>query len=74
MVLDMKELRERKKLRLIDVAYKLGISETSVRNWEHGRAVPRLTFEQVEILLGLYDCTVTDLKQALAETGRRKAS
>lgn len=74
MVLNMKELRERKKLRLIDVAYRLGISETSVRNWEHGRAIPRLTFEQTEALLSLYDCTVADLKHALAETNRRKAS
>lgn len=73
MVFDMKELRERQNLRLIDVAYRLGVSETSVRNWEHGRAVPRLSFEQLEVLLSLYACSISDLKAAYEETLKRVA-
>jgi len=64
--MDLKQLRERKKLRIIDVAVALGAAESSIRNWEHGRSVPRL--EQARQLLKLYDCTFDELCDAIAFT------
>ena len=52
------------------MAYRLGVTEASVRNWEHNRTVPRLTFEQVDALIELYECSVKDLKNAFAETAK----
>jgi len=68
MVKNMKQLREGKNLKVIDVAYNLGINESTVRNWEHGRSIPKLTFDQVEILMKLYECSIEDLKLAYQET------
>lgn len=44
--LDMQQLREQKNLRTIDVAYKLDIAESTVRNWEKGRTIPKLRLDQ----------------------------
>jgi DNA-binding transcriptional regulator YiaG len=62
----MKHLRERANLRTMDVAIALGVAESSVRNWEHGRSVPRL--EQARHLLKLYNCSFDELCDAIALT------
>lgn len=64
--MNMKQLRERTKLRTVDVASKLGIAESTVRNWEHGRSVPK--FELVSPLLKLYQCSFEELEKAVNET------
>lgn len=59
----MKQLRERLNLRTVDVASRLGIGESTVRNWEHGRAVPR--FEHIRPLMELYGVTFDDVELAV---------
>ena len=62
----MKQLRERSGLRTVDVASSLGIGESTVRNWEHGRSLPR--FEVISDLLRLYKCSFEELDRAVKET------
>lgn len=62
--MNLKKLREKAGLRLMDVATELSVAEASVRNWEHGRSVPRL--EQVRQLLKLYNCSFDEFCDALA--------
>ncbi len=62
----MKQLRERAGLRTVDVASSLGIGESTVRNWDLGRSLPR--FEVIGGLLRLYKCSFEELEQAVKET------
>ncbi|MEA5617515.1 helix-turn-helix transcriptional regulator [Cronbergia sp. UHCC 0137] len=66
--MDMKELRERQKLRTVDVASRIGIGESTVRNWEKGRTIPKLRIDQFNQLLKLYQCNFEDLTQAVEKT------
>lgn len=67
--MNMRQLREKVNLRTVDVASKLGVAESSVRNWEHGRSVPRL--EQARHLLTLYKCSFDELCDAIALTRKQ---
>jgi putative transcriptional regulator len=62
--MDMKQLRLKVKLRTVDVASRVGIAESSVRNWEKGRTIPKLTIDKVAVLCELYQCSITELAQA----------
>ena len=62
----MKQLRERVGLRTVDVASRLGVGESTVRNWEHGRSVPR--FEVLSGLMRLYKCNFEELEKAVQES------
>ncbi len=66
--MNMKQLRERAKLKTIAVAYHLGIAESTVRNWEKGRTIPKLRIDQMGKLLNLYSCTFEELEAAVKET------
>ncbi|MEH1842306.1 MAG: helix-turn-helix transcriptional regulator [Nostoc sp.] len=66
--MDLKELREAAGLIIIDVAYHIGVAESTVRNWEKGRTIPRLTPEQLDKICHLYNCSYTDWMQAYKET------
>nr|WP_290224204.1 helix-turn-helix domain-containing protein [Trichocoleus desertorum] len=61
-------LRERKELKTVDVACHLGIAESTVRNWEHGRTIPKLRLDQFGELLRLYGCKFEELEQAMKES------
>lgn len=63
--MDMRYLRERKHLRTVDVASKVGVAESTVRNWEYGKTVPKLRVDQIEELLKLYGCSFDELMQAV---------
>jgi len=62
--MDMQELRENVDLSRTEVAYKLGVSETSVRNWERGRTEPTMTPQKYLEALNLFRCTPEQLAEA----------
>lgn len=66
--MNMRQLRERAKLRTVDVAYHLGVAESTVRNWESGRTAPKLTFAQIKQLMQLYNCSFEDLEESVKES------
>lgn len=66
--MDMKQLRLKVKLRTVDVASRVGIAESSVRNWEKGRTIPKLTIDKVAVLCQLYQCSIVELAQAAQES------
>ncbi|MBD2492526.1 helix-turn-helix transcriptional regulator [Aulosira sp. FACHB-615] len=61
----MRELREKQGLRTVDVASRLKIGESTVRNWEKGRTIPKLRVDQLEELLELYGCTFEEFMQSV---------
>ncbi|MBC6476723.1 MAG: helix-turn-helix transcriptional regulator [Hormoscilla sp. GM7CHS1pb] len=62
--MDMQALSERAELTRTELAYKLGVSETSVRNWERGRTKPTLTPQKYLEALNLFQCTPEELAAA----------
>ncbi len=62
--MNMKQLRQQAGLRTIDVAYHLDVAESTVRNWEYGRTMPRLRADQFSRLCQLYKCSINELAQA----------
>jgi len=66
--MDMKALRERAGLKLIEVATELKCAESSIRNWEKGRTTPKLEIWQVFRLRDLYHCSEEELAQAVNES------
>ncbi|NEN89980.1 MULTISPECIES: DNA-binding transcriptional regulator [unclassified Okeania] len=62
--MDMEALRERARLTRAEVADRLGISETSVRNWETGRTEPTMTPQKYLEILDILKCTPEELAVA----------
>lgn len=58
------KLRNKASLRAVDVAMRLGVNESTIRNWEQGRTELKLTIEQYSILLEIFDCTWKQLGDA----------
>lgn len=69
----MKQLRQRAGIRAEEVAYKLDIALSTIRNWEQGRTVPKLRIDQFEALLDLYGCSFEELTAAVKETNQAVA-
>ncbi len=67
-LMNMKQFREKVGLRTIDVAYYLDIAESTVRNWEYGRTMPRLRADQFAQLCNLYKCSIDELAKASQES------
>ena len=66
--MDMRHLRLLQDLRTVDVASKVGVSDTTVRNWEKGRTIPTLNLPQFIKLANLYKVSLEDLEKAMRET------
>lgn len=66
--MDMKALRQKVGLRAEDVAVRLDIAVSTVRNWEQGRTMPKLRIDQTSQLLKLYQCSFDELEQAIKES------
>lgn len=57
------KLRTRLSLTQKDLATALGVTEQTVRNWEHGKANPRLSIRQVKELCRLLECSIEELPE-----------
>lgn len=66
--MNLRALRKRAGLRIIDVASELNCAQSSIRNWEKGRTTPMMEVWQVFRLRDLYQCTEAELKQAVKES------
>ncbi|MFM7424592.1 MAG: helix-turn-helix domain-containing protein [Elainella sp.] len=66
--MDMKQLRQNSGLRAEDVATRLDIAVSTVRNWEQGRTLPKLRLDQFVALCELYKCSINDLYSAAQES------
>jgi transcriptional regulator with XRE-family HTH domain len=66
--MDLRALRERAGLTILDVARDLKCAESSIRNWEKGRTTPKMEVWQVFRLRDLYQCTEEELVQAAQES------
>jgi len=62
--MDLEALRERAGLTRAEVAVRLTISETSVRNWETGRTEPTMTPNKYLEALRLFQCTPEEMATA----------
>ncbi|MEB3280833.1 MAG: DUF4351 domain-containing protein [Lyngbya sp.] len=71
-MIDLRTLRQRAGLRIVDVAELLKCSQSSIRNWEKGRTTPKLEIWQVFYLRDLYRCTEAELKQAVIKSMRSR--
>ena len=66
--MNMKQLRLRVKLRTVDIASRIGVAESSVRNWEKGRTIPTLSIDKTAALCLLYQCSIAELDLAVRES------
>ena len=64
----MQILRINSGLTAAQVAHELGVSESTVRNWDKGRTEPLLKLGQVQTLARLYQCSLEDLIAAVGNT------
>lgn len=71
--MDMKELRQKADVRAEDVAVRLQIALSTVRNWEQGRTIPKLRIDQFADLLVLYQCSFEELLQSVQESQKSKS-
>jgi putative transcriptional regulator len=62
--MDMKELRRKTGLKAEEVAVKLDMAVSTVRNWEQGRTLPKMRVDQFANLCKLYGCTIEELEQS----------
>jgi putative transcriptional regulator len=66
--MDMRELREKAELSTVEVAFKLKVAESTVRNWDSGRTLPTFAINQVPEVLKLYNCTLEEIATAANES------
>ena len=64
------ELRKKAGLTQRQVAEKLGITVGAVARWEQGIRIPLIYLDQVETLLNLYQCSISDLVAAYASRNK----
>ena len=61
----MRNLREKAGMSSVDVAYHLGIAESTVRNWDVGRTLPTFAINEVPKVLKLFQCTLEEMAAAI---------
>lgn len=64
----LKELRERLGMKAEEVAYRLGVAHSTLRNWESGKSRPTMNPQDLLKTLELYQCTLEEFAEATAET------
>ena len=55
-----------------DIAQALGVTEQTVRNWEQGKAVPRLTITQTKTLCSLLQMTIEQIPDSFGPKPQTK--
>lgn len=63
--MNIRELRKKQGLKTADVASVVGVAESTVRNWEYGKTIPKLRLDQIKKLLDLYKCDFNSLYFAI---------
>jgi transcriptional regulator with XRE-family HTH domain len=66
--MDLRALRERAGLKIIDVARELECAESSIRNWEKSRTLPKMEVWQVFRMRDLYRCSEAELVLAVRKS------
>lgn len=66
--MDLRALRERAGLKIVDVARELECAESSIRNWEKSRTLPKMEIWQVFRIRDLYRCTEAELVLAVRKS------
>lgn len=67
--MDLYELRKQQPgLTVQTVANQLGVTESTVRNWEKARSTPRLTPAQYRMIRAVYKCSVDEWLSAYEQT------
>jgi putative transcriptional regulator len=67
----LEKLRKKSGLRVEEVAAIVGVSHSTVYNWEQGRTIPKLRIDQFRSLLSLYKCSFDDLWEAVDATSKK---
>lgn len=67
----MLQLRRERGITQKQVARALGVTEQTVRNWEHGRIEPRFTVAQFKVLCNLLGKTLDEMPSTLAPNESR---
>jgi transcriptional regulator with XRE-family HTH domain len=68
--LTLAKLRERASLTQIKLAFALGVSITTISEWENGKSEPRL--KHVRLLIEILGCTFEELCEAFDQVKRRE--
>lgn len=63
----MKDLRHRTGKKVEQIASELGVSASTVHNWEQNRNAPRMTASSFKRLMDVYGCTFEELLDAEKE-------
>jgi transcriptional regulator with XRE-family HTH domain len=66
--INVRELRERKKLSRRRVAVALDVADSTVVRWETGAVKPHLPLDKVQAMLDLFECDFTTLYAAFKQT------
>lgn len=61
---NMKELRQRAGKRPEDIAVEIGVSVSTVNNWDQGKTAPRMTPAGLAKVMKAYGCTFEELVKA----------
>jgi DNA-binding transcriptional regulator YiaG len=64
---ELVKMREALGLTQKDIATELGVTEQTVRNWEHGRSVPKLTIPQVKLLCKLLQRSLEEMPDSFGD-------
>lgn len=62
--MDMKDLRKRSGKKVEQIAFELGVSVSTIHNWEQLRCVPRMTPKALRHLMEVYQCSFDELVRA----------
>ena len=65
----MRELRVRSGKKAEEIAVELGVSVSTVRNWDQGKTAPRMTPMDMQRLMAVYGCSFDELVKAEIEKG-----